>query len=147
MKSSCPHKQPWSGMGSIGGRGSDDPSGPPTPWARDAPWDTETRGTGLNPFPVPIILTASPGRKKAQQLNMFGHHIWEISFRLQFLPLNIRLGTFSSQLGFFGKMKDWRNSATFKNKPLKKVTNYVLEAGLNGWNKNAQTNLILPVFE
>lgn len=86
----------------------------PTPRARDAPWDAQTRGTGLNPFPAPSILTARQGRKNEQQLNVFGHLIWDISFQPQFLPLNIRLGTFIQSALVFRK----------KNERLKKFSHF-----------------------
>lgn len=40
------------------GEGAMIPGVVPTPRARDAPWDAQTRGTGLNPFPAPSVLTA-----------------------------------------------------------------------------------------
>lgn len=89
-------------MGSKGRRGSDDPRSRPHPTGTGCSLGCSDQRDGAESIPSPQCFDC---QKNAQQLNVFGHRIWEISFQPQFLPLNIRLGTFSSQLCFLGKKK------------------------------------------
>lgn len=90
-------------------------------------WSSCPRGTGCSDWwngnwthSQPQLLAASQGRGNTEQLNGLGPHTWEISFQPQFLPLNITLGTFSSQLCFLEEKK-------YQNNKLKKFPHFLKE--------------------